>query len=296
MTDVEVTTLLFNGFQWQQFPLKRLKATATGSAVWLVGALEPSKILHQQLGEHLVTVEPATAAETQRKKNKLGKTSQGGSRGLPHKTSWQQPAQSSWDDWAAARSAQNDPESWWAPRSQRSSIDKGDPWKDYAGRPAPVAAVEDAGAVKALEQRITRIEKASTEHTSQISAVTSRLGRVESEVTSLGTQMQANFDRLFASFESRATDQQEHHRKAPRLDDSRGGSISVVDYGELDLDPSMGNFDVLGLGEANHTKAEMHGSRFIPTEGTKGIHYHLHWTPPTRVAGAQTFEYSQNTK
>eukprot|EP00971_Amphidinium_carterae_P175940 3487613-Amphidinium_carterae.1 len=117
--------------------------------------------------------------------------------------------------------------------------------------------------------------------------------------------MQANFDRLFATFETRAADVSGQHRKVPRLDDGRGGSVSVVDFGELDLDPTLvhvaycnpsshkghldhllqANFDVLGLGEANHTQAEMQGSRFVPTDGQNGIKFHLHWTPPTWVAG-----------
>eukprot|EP00971_Amphidinium_carterae_P175941 3487613-Amphidinium_carterae.2 len=70
MTDVEVTNLVYNGFQWPQIPLKRVKATALGSAVWLVGALEAPKVFHQQLGDFLVTIERASQDDPLSKKSK----------------------------------------------------------------------------------------------------------------------------------------------------------------------------------------------------------------------------------
>eukprot|EP00971_Amphidinium_carterae_P242016 4805074-Amphidinium_carterae.1 len=306
MTDVEATTLIYNGFNWPQFPIKRVKATALGSAVWLVGALEPPKELHLQLGVFLVTVENATPAEQLSKKAKATRANRGRADAKLTRSPWTAPSTSTWQSWTGASSRATDPESWWGPsRSQRPSADSADPWSGYAGRQEVTAKIPDDGKVTALEQRINRIEKASSDHSNQIATVTNRLGKVETEVSSLGSKMQDNFDRLFAAFESRASDEPGQHRKAPRLAEERGGSVSVVDFGELDLDPSLvhvaycnpsthkghldhllqANFDILGLGEANHTQAEMQSSRFIPTEGKTGIKYHLHWTPPTRVAG-----------
>eukprot|EP00971_Amphidinium_carterae_P132372 2621863-Amphidinium_carterae.2 len=321
-SSTETAKVLHDGFSWNCVPIRRVKTSLNGAAMWLVGAEAAPGALHARLGEHLVTIEPSEAREKTKAKRHLK------DRGSKHvtKSQWHDTQSghtsslsrgwgADWDPWASSsalasggqqRSQHEQKESgkWWQNKENRKP--EGDPSGQFI--PPARAVVADNTKLDALETRVAQMEKVQTTNSSQPVSVESRIGVVEHDVRSLAGQMQANFDKLFSHFETRNADG-DPARKSARTEDFRGGSpphMSELDISELEtkegfhiafvnscshkghLDNLLArSLDVVLIGESNHTAGDVHSTRKITTEGEGSLLYHLAWTKPTRTAGDQ---------
>eukprot|EP00971_Amphidinium_carterae_P158694 3146027-Amphidinium_carterae.1 len=321
-SSTETAKVLHDGFSWNCVPIRRVKTSLTGSAMWLVGAEVAPSDLHARLGEHLVTIEPSEArGKTKAKKHLKSREPKTSSKNQWRDTqSGHSSAPSSgwgadWDPWASSaalssggqqwtKHEQKEIGKWWANKENRKP--EVDPWGQF--KPPARAVVADNTKLEALETRVAQIEKVQTANSTQLTSVETRIGSVEQDVHSLAGKMQANFDKLFSHFESRNTEG-DPARKAPRTDDFRGGSppqMAELDISEIESKPGLHiafvnpcshkghldnmlarSLDVVLIGESNHTAADVCPSRRVATEGEGSLLYHLAWTKPTRTAGDQ---------
>eukprot|EP00971_Amphidinium_carterae_P258696 5134448-Amphidinium_carterae.3 len=233
--DVEVAEILHTALSWRQVPLRRLKTSSAGVAVWLVGALALPTSTHVRIGTHLVTIESApedTKAKTKPSKNwgaaRSGRRVEHGAGALQSssrssKDSWSDPA---WDPWKPARDGAQS-SGWWKKQNAENHPPSA-PWGNYVGAAAALTTSADTAKVDALEQRVARMENLQTTSASKMAQVETRLTGVEGDLQSLGNKMQSNFDRLFAAFESRNIADADQPRKLQRTDDLRGGTLGHV--------------------------------------------------------------------
>eukprot|EP00971_Amphidinium_carterae_P350311 6491483-Amphidinium_carterae.1 len=227
LTDTEVTTALHQALSWAQVPIRRLKTSQQAGANWLIGADSEPTQTHTRIGTSLVTIEPADTTATKssgRAKTHSTKTKSQKSR-PSDASSWRSDA--AWDPWSASWQA-NKENRRWQPSSYSSAApsqsSSSDAWHRY--QPPQQAAPQTSAVqpdVAALQSRVDRMEQATAKNTDELQAVAGRVQTVEASVTSLGSQMQLNFDRLFSAFESRNSPDAAA-RKAPRLDEHRGGA------------------------------------------------------------------------
>eukprot|EP00971_Amphidinium_carterae_P266114 5278823-Amphidinium_carterae.2 len=215
-TDIEITTTLYEGFQWAQVPLRRTKTNSLGAACWLIGAENPPDQLHARLGAHLVTIE--IAKHRQRK-------AQPKRQHAPQLSKWDsshqaEPADDMVDAWAAARPSSSQG-SWWSTPS--SGHTDHNPWGSYRG-----ANADGSQHITTLEKRMDKIEASAAEQSQQLSDVDNRVGKVETDISGLAAKMQQNFDRIFDVFEQKSRMRSPSStRKHQRKDDFRGGAITA---------------------------------------------------------------------
>eukprot|EP00971_Amphidinium_carterae_P059347 1173297-Amphidinium_carterae.3 len=155
LSDVETATLLHQAFEWPQIPLRRLKATQVGSAVWVVGAEQAPKTTHLRVDDRLITIENhASAKEGQSRAAKKMKTRKDKS------THWQRQGWTddaeNWDPWHKA--AEDNKQKWYSQATmessqQAASTSAGDPWRTYQPTVAVMPRAEKAK-LETLETRM----------------------------------------------------------------------------------------------------------------------------------------------
>eukprot|EP00971_Amphidinium_carterae_P346552 6488088-Amphidinium_carterae.2 len=214
MSDQEVAKLVYEAFQWQNVPVRRLKSAANGLTSWLIGAEKAPSATHARVGKSLITVEnyDAAAVRAQKPKKRAGRQADK-ENSRPQNAPWQdmQDSSASWDPWAAAWSEDTADSTWWRSKPrQAQQTPKQDAWANYTATPAAILATPRTD--HALAERVANIEQAVSRRAEQLDKVEGRVQSVETSITAISTQMQSNFDKLFVAFENRNADAP---RKAP---------------------------------------------------------------------------------
>eukprot|EP00971_Amphidinium_carterae_P051759 1019102-Amphidinium_carterae.1 len=305
LSDVELAELIHQAFKWAHVPLRRTKATQNGAAVWIVGASTSPKTTHARVGTNLITVEDFVESRDKRGQPKnQGKKWENRKHTSSESRTWRTEPDA-WDPWGKAATAT---QMQWHKAGEQPETHHADPWRKYQTPAASTHSV-DKTKLDALEQRMDKMERTSTDVQTKVLAVDTRLGKVELDVNGLAGQMQANFDKLFATFESKNAEG-DFARKSQRTDDSRGGTRPLVqEIPFSDLHPGQDTFqvafcntsthkghldrlldvnkafDLLVMAETNHVPADVKPHRYIPLQDGGFEKVHLAWTPPLRRPG-----------
>eukprot|EP00971_Amphidinium_carterae_P135393 2682918-Amphidinium_carterae.1 len=306
LSDVEVAKVLHEAFAWNLVPLRRIRATPQGTAVWAVGAEGPPSLLHCKVGTTIVTIEQTDRKKELAKKKAVVGRRQSRAHNSGTATSSAQwadkPWSQSWDPWSKPQGGADG--AWWkGPSTTHKTGPTQDAWARYTAASSASASSGTSDAkIEGLESRISQIEKSQLE---QGKRTEERFTKVESEIGSLGSIMQSNFDKLFNAFEQRNLGDS-LTRKAQRTDEHRGGAPKVAietPLEDLDLDQSQFHIlyvnpsthkghldrmievgaDVTIIGEANHVQSDMKSSRWLPNAQDGHTEFHLAWTDAVRA-------------
>eukprot|EP00971_Amphidinium_carterae_P215225 4271580-Amphidinium_carterae.2 len=285
-------------------------------SAWLVGADAPPQALHARIGAVLVTVEQYDQAAKPQRKQAQRQQHADKENWRPARAQPQGDKSLDWDPWANATRRDRAADTWWKSSQVTPQSPSGTAWDRYT--PTPQVAAKPTADSLALEARVERIEQAVNQKADQLASVENRVQKVEGSVSAMGLQMQANFDRLFATFEAR-NEAPDAPRKIARTDDQRGGlswtasdlrggtTMSEVDLVDMELNSAHFNvmfcntashrghldrmmehpFDVISIGESNHVARDVKPVRVFQSPNGSEVRYNLAWTPPVRTDGDQ---------